>query len=85
NPKYYARDEKKLARAQRQHARKKKGSKNRNKARLKVARWHARIADARRDFQHKVSTQLIRENPRDLCGDAECERHAEKSQACEGY
>jgi putative transposase len=62
NPKYYARDEKKLARAQRQHARKKKGSKNRNKARLKVARWHARIADTRRDFQHKASTQLIREN-----------------------
>ncbi|HEX4206484.1 MAG TPA: RNA-guided endonuclease TnpB family protein [Ktedonobacteraceae bacterium] len=62
NPKYYARDEKKLARAQRKHARKKKGSKNRNKARIKVARWHARIADMRRDFQHKASTRLIREN-----------------------
>ncbi len=62
NPKYYARDEKKLAKAQRQHAKKKKGSKNRNKARLKVARIHARIADQRRDFRHKLSTRLIREN-----------------------
>jgi putative transposase len=62
NPKYYARDEKKLAKAQRKQARKKKGSKNRNKARIKVARLHARIADTRRDFQQKASTKLIREN-----------------------
>ncbi len=62
NPKYYARDEKKLAKAQRKHARKKKGGKNRDKARKKVARLHARITDTRRDFQHKTSTQLIREN-----------------------
>src|SRR6266699_1955492 len=62
NPKYYARDEKNLAKAQRKHARKKKGGKNRNKARKKVARLHARIADTRRDFQHKASTKLIREN-----------------------
>ena len=62
NPKYYARDEKKLAKAQRRHAKKKKGSKNREKARKKVARLHARIADTRRDFQHQASTRLIREN-----------------------
>ena len=62
NPKYYARDEKKLAKASRRHAKKKKGSKNREKARKKVARLHARIADLRRDFQHKASTRLIREN-----------------------
>ena len=62
NPKYYRRDEKKLARAQRKHAKKKKGSKNRDKARKKVARVHVRIADTRRDFQHKVSTKLVREN-----------------------
>ena len=62
NPKYYARDEKKLARAQRRQAKKKKGGKNRDKARKKVARLHARIADTRRDFQHQVSTRLIREN-----------------------
>ena len=62
NPKYYARDEKKLAKAQRKHARKKKGGKNREKARRKVARLHARIADTRRNFQQQVSTRLIREN-----------------------
>jgi putative transposase len=62
NPKYYVRNEKKLAKAQRQHARKKKGSKNREKARKRVAKLHARIAQTRRDFQHQASTKLIREN-----------------------
>jgi putative transposase len=62
NPKYYARDEKKLAKAQRKLAKKKSGSQNRTKARHKVAKLHARIADTRRDFQHKTSTKLIREN-----------------------
>jgi putative transposase len=62
NPKFFHKDEKKLAKVQRRHAKKKKGSKNRDKARLKVARIHARIADRRRDFLHKLSTRLIREN-----------------------
>jgi putative transposase len=62
NPRFFHKDEKKLAKAQRRHARKKKGSKNRDKARLKVARIHARIADRRRDFLQKLSTRLIREN-----------------------
>src|SRR5947207_4691535 len=62
NPRYFAKDEKKLAKAQRRHAKKKKGSKNRNKARLKVAKIHAKITDRRRDYQHKLSTKIIREN-----------------------
>jgi putative transposase len=62
NPKFFRGDEKRLARAQRKHARKKKGSKNKNKARAKVAKVHARIADRRRDFQHQLSTRLIHEN-----------------------
>lgn len=62
NPKFFRADEKKLAKAQRRHAKKKKGSKNREKARLKVARIHARIADRRSDFLQKLSTRLIREN-----------------------
>jgi putative transposase len=62
NPKFFAKDEKKLARAQRRLAKKTKGSKNREKARRKVATIHARIADRRRDYQHKLSTKLIREN-----------------------
>jgi putative transposase len=62
NPKFFHKDEKKLAKAQRRHARKKKGSKNRAKARKKVAKVHARIADRRRDFLHQLSTRLVREN-----------------------
>ncbi|HEX4208411.1 MAG TPA: transposase [Ktedonobacteraceae bacterium] len=49
NPKFFHQDERKLAKAKIRHARKKKGSKNRKKACLKVARIHARIADRRRD------------------------------------
>ncbi|HEY6287690.1 MAG TPA: RNA-guided endonuclease TnpB family protein [Ktedonobacteraceae bacterium] len=62
NPKFFHKDEQKLAKAQRRHARKKKGSKNRAKACKKVASIHARIADRRRDFLHQLSTRLIREN-----------------------
>ncbi|MFI2206193.1 RNA-guided endonuclease InsQ/TnpB family protein [Streptomyces sp. NPDC020192] len=42
--------------------RRQKGSKNRAKARLKVARAHAKVADVRREFHHQLSTKLIREN-----------------------
>ncbi len=62
NPRFFATDEKKLARAQKRYASKQKNSKNQEKARRKVARIHARIADRRRDYQHKLSTRLIREN-----------------------
>ncbi|MFL5701519.1 MAG: RNA-guided endonuclease InsQ/TnpB family protein [Ktedonobacteraceae bacterium] len=62
NPRYFAKDEQRLAKAQRRLAKKKKGSKNRNKARLKVANIHARIADRRRDYQHKLSTRIAHEN-----------------------
>jgi putative transposase len=67
NEHFFRQEEKRLARAQRRHAKKHKGSKNREKARRQVARIHARIADRRRDFQHKLTTRLIRENPRGLC------------------
>src|SRR2546428_7491335 len=63
NPKFFHQDEKKLAKAQRRLAKKKKGSQNRAKARVKVARIHAQIADRRRDSQHQLSTHIIRENP----------------------
>jgi putative transposase len=62
NEHFFQQEEKRLARAQRRHAKKQKGSKNREKARRKVARIHARIADRRRDFQHKLTTRLIYEN-----------------------
>ncbi|MER5334651.1 RNA-guided endonuclease TnpB family protein [Micromonospora sp. NPDC002717] len=62
NPRHEQADRRKLAKAQRDLARKEKGSANRAKARLKVARIHARIADRRRDHLHKLSTRLVREN-----------------------
>ncbi|SCL20059.1 RNA-guided endonuclease InsQ/TnpB family protein [Micromonospora inyonensis] len=62
NPRYERRDRAALARAQRELARKAKGSHNRAKARLKVARVHARITDRRRDHLHKLTTRLVREN-----------------------
>jgi putative transposase len=62
NPRYFQAYEKRLANAKRRLAKKKIGSRNRDKARRTVARIHARIADRRRDFTHKLSTRLIREN-----------------------
>ena len=62
NPRYLQADLKKLATAQKRLAKKKKGSRNREKARAKVARLHARIADKRHDFLQKLSTRLVREN-----------------------
>lgn len=61
-PKYTRKYEKKLALAQRRLAKKKNGSKNRAKAKLKVARIHAKIADCRLDFTHQLTTKLINEN-----------------------
>ncbi|TDC80934.1 transposase, partial [Nonomuraea deserti] len=62
NPRPERRDRRRLAKAQRALARKTKGSINRAKARLTVARVYARIADRRRDHLHKVTTRLVREN-----------------------
>ncbi|GLW25488.1 transposase [Microbispora triticiradicis] len=62
NPRHERAGHRRLAKAQRSLARKAAGSANRAKARLKVARAHARIADRRRDFLHKLSTRLVREN-----------------------
>jgi putative transposase len=62
NPRHERRDRARLAKAQRELSRKAKGSKNREKARRKAAKVHARIADRRRDFLHKLTTRLVREN-----------------------
>lgn len=62
SPKFFRRAEHKLRKAQQSVSRKAKGSNNQKKAAAKVARLHARIADARRDHHHKLSTTLIREN-----------------------
>ncbi|MEV0081812.1 RNA-guided endonuclease TnpB family protein [Saccharopolyspora sp. NPDC050642] len=62
NPRHERRDRARLTKAQRELARKAKGSNNRAKACRKVARVHARITDRRRDHLHKLTTRLVREN-----------------------
>ncbi|WP_327241653.1 RNA-guided endonuclease InsQ/TnpB family protein [Streptomyces sp. NBC_01320] len=63
NPRHERTDRARLAKAQRTLARKARGDgANRRKARLKVAKIHARIADRRRDGLHKLTTRLVREN-----------------------
>ncbi|QNP75257.1 IS200/IS605 family element transposase accessory protein TnpB [Streptomyces roseirectus] len=63
NPRHERKDRARLAKAQRQLARKAKGDgANRRKARQKVAKVYARIADRRRDNLHKLTTRLVREN-----------------------
>jgi len=62
SPKHLARHHKHLKRAQQALNRKQLGSKNREKARRKVARLHTQIADQRLDCLHKLTTRLIREN-----------------------
>ncbi|MFI7432286.1 RNA-guided endonuclease InsQ/TnpB family protein [Micromonospora haikouensis] len=70
-PKFLRRAARKLKRLQQALSRKQRGSQNREKAVIKVARAHARVADTRRDWQHKLSTAIIRDNQavyvEDLC------------------
>ena len=62
NPKYFVDAQKQLKKLQRRLAKKTKGSKNRNKARLKVVQLHEYIANSRLDYIHKLTTRLVREN-----------------------
>ena len=62
NPKYLKKSLNKLAKLQRELSRKSKGSSNRNKARLKVARLQERIYNQRKDFLQKLSTEIIKNN-----------------------
>ncbi|WP_228034506.1 RNA-guided endonuclease InsQ/TnpB family protein [Streptomyces spongiae] len=63
NPRHERKDRARLAKAQRELSRKADGNgANRAKARVKVAKIHARIADRRRDHLHKLTTRLVREN-----------------------
>lgn len=70
-PKFLRRAERRLQRLHRSVSRKQRGSNNRKKAVVRLARAHARVADTRRDWQHKLSTTIIRDNQavyvEDLC------------------
>lgn len=60
NPKFYRKYEEQLIKSQRKLSKRKKGSNNRNKQRLKVNKWHKKITNCRIDFLQKLSTELIR-------------------------
>ena len=62
NPKYYRTQKRKLRKAHKKLSRSVKGSSNRVKAKIKLARSCVRITNLRDDFLHKLSTQLIKEN-----------------------
>lgn len=62
NPKHVLKAQKNLAKKQQHLSRKAKGSNTRNKARLLVAKAHERVANARQDYLHKLSTRLVNEN-----------------------
>jgi putative transposase len=71
SPKFLRRAERKLRKAQKALSRTAAGSRGRDKARARVARVHAKVADCRRDWLHKESTRIIRESQavyvEDLC------------------
>ncbi|WP_333147542.1 MULTISPECIES: transposase [unclassified Microcoleus] len=75
NPKGFKAKYRKLRRAQKALSRKQKGSNNRYKARLKVAKVYQEITDARKDNLHKLTTRLVRENL----------RHRRRRLSCEEY
>ncbi len=62
NPRFLKNAYRNLRRKQKALSRSHKGSKGRAKARLLLAKAHERVANARNDFQHKLSRQLIDEN-----------------------
>ena len=62
NPKWLRKQENKIKKLQRELSRKKKGSKNRNKTRIKLAKAYEKITNQRKDFLHKLSSELINEN-----------------------
>lgn len=62
NPKFLRKSEKRLKKLQRDLSRCEKGSKNRQKCRIKVAKQYEKISNQRLDFLHKLSKQLINEN-----------------------
>ena len=62
SPEYFKHTLDKLAKEQRKLSKKQKGSKNKEKQRIKVARIHQKISDQRNDFLHKLSTSIVKES-----------------------
>lgn len=69
NPKYLRKSEKRLKRLQRRFSKKQKGGKNQLKARLKLARQHEKVSNQRKDFLHKISTDIVKNHDIICCED----------------
>jgi putative transposase len=69
NPRYFQRSLRRLKIRQRRLSRKTKGSNNRNKFRVRVAKIHEKVANQRLDYQHKISLKLTCENQTISCED----------------
>lgn len=59
NPRWFRNTQRRLRRRQKSLSRKKLGSKNRNKQRIRVAKYHKKVSNQRKDFHHEVSRQLV--------------------------
>lgn len=62
SPRFLRQAERRIRKAQRELARKRNGSANRRKTRVKLAKAHARVANRRRDFIEQETTRIVREN-----------------------
>jgi putative transposase len=62
NPKWIRRNEEKLIKLQKQLSKKTKGSNNRHKAKLKLAKLHEKVKNQKIDFLHNITTKLVNEN-----------------------
>ncbi|MBW6085888.1 transposase [Escherichia coli] len=60
-------------------SRKQKGSANRKKARIRLAALHERVANARADFQHKLSRAIVDENQAVIVETLKNSQHDEKT------
>lgn len=76
NPKFLRKSEKQIKQLQRQLSRKQKGSNNRAKAKIKLARRHEKVANQRKDFLHKITTNLVKNHDLIVCEDLQVKNMA---------
>ena len=62
NPRYFRKNQVKLAKLQKYHSRKVKGSNNRYKCKLKLARKHEKIKNQKLDYLHNITTNIVKDN-----------------------
>lgn len=76
NPKFLRKSEKRIKQLQRQLSRKQKGSNNRAKAKIKLACKHEKVANQRKDFLHKITTNLVKNHDLIVCEDLQVKNMA---------